>query len=115
MKRGFATKREAEQYLASVEVSKMRGEWIDLTKSRVALAQFAEGWFDSQLQIKPTTRSGYRFALDKHLLPKWGSTPIADVTHGAVQTWVNQLAEKLGPSMVRQIHLVLFGISFRDF
>lgn len=110
MKRGFATKREAEQYLASVEVSKMRGEWIDLTKSRAAVAEIAQEWFDSQLQIKPTTRSGYRFALDKHVLPKWGSTPIADVSHGAIQTWVNQLAEKLGPSMVRQIHLVLFGI-----
>jgi integrase len=110
MKRGFATKREAEQYLASVEVSKMRGEWIDLTKSRIAVAELAEEWFGSQLQIKPTTRSGYRFALDKYVLPKWGLTPIAEVTHGAVQAWVNQLAEKLGPSMVRQIHLVLFGV-----
>lgn len=110
MKRGFATKREAEQYLASVEVSKMRGEWIDPTKSRVLVAQFAEEWFGSQLQIKPTTRSGYRYALDKHVLPKWGSTAIADISHSAVQTWVNQLAQELGPSIVRQIHLVLFGI-----
>jgi hypothetical protein len=78
--------------------------------SRIAVAYLAEEWFASQLQIKPTTRSGYRFALDKHVLPKWGSTPIADVSHGAVQIWVNQLAEKLGPSMVRQIHPVLFGI-----
>jgi len=31
-KRGFKTKREAEDFLATVEVSKMRGEWVGPTR-----------------------------------------------------------------------------------
>lgn len=36
-KRGFTSKREAEDFLATVEVSKMRGEWVDPTRSRITV------------------------------------------------------------------------------
>lgn len=45
-KRGFRTKREAEEFLASVEVSKLRGDWIDSSfspKSRSLTVQ-SDGW-----------------------------------------------------------------------
>jgi quercetin dioxygenase-like cupin family protein len=68
MKRGFTTKRAAELFLASVEVSKIKGEWVDPTKARTPVSEMAEEWFRAQVQVKPTTRSGYRFHLDKHVL-----------------------------------------------
>lgn len=110
MKRGFTTKRAAELFLASVEVSKVKGEWVDPTKARTPVSEMAEEWFRAQVQVKPTTRSGYRFHLDKYVLPRWGSTRLVDVRHGDVQAWVGELSEMLGPSMVRQIHLVLAGL-----
>jgi integrase len=109
-KRGFRTKREAEQFLAIVEVSKLRGEWIDSTRSRVSVAELASEWYSAQVQIKPTTLSGYRHSLDKHVLPKWGNYLLTAVNHGDVQQWVQDLGQTLGPSMVRQVHLVLAGI-----
>lgn len=109
-KRGFRTKREAEQFLATVEVSKMRGEWVDPTRSRSSVASTAKEWFSAQVQVKPTTLSGYRHSLDKHVLPRWGSVRLIDVRHSDVQSWVGQLAETLGPSMIRQIFLVLSGV-----
>ncbi|TFC19495.1 site-specific integrase [Cryobacterium glucosi] len=108
-KRGFRTKREAEDFLASVEVSKMRGEWVDPTRSKVNVGEWAEAWYSAQLQIKPTTRAGYRLYLDKHVLPKWGTVPLRSVQHADVQRWVSSLAATLAPSTVRQIHLVLAG------
>ena len=66
-KRGFRTKREAEDFLASVEVSKLRGEWVDPTRSRITVAEWAKHWYDAQLQLKLTTLSGYRHSLDKHV------------------------------------------------
>jgi hypothetical protein len=110
MKRGFTTKRDAQQHLATVEVSKMRGEWIDATRSRMGVRDAAEMWFAAQLQIKPTTRVGYRQALDKHVLPAWGDVRLSEVSHSEVQRWVSELTNKLGPSMVRQQHPVLSGI-----
>lgn len=56
-KRGFATKREADNYLATVEVSKMRGEWLDPSRSKVSVADVAAEWIAGQVQIKPSTLS----------------------------------------------------------
>ena len=72
-KREFRTKREAEGFLASVEVSKLRGEWVDPTRSRITVADWATHWYDAQLQLKLTTLSGYRYSLDKHVIPTWGN------------------------------------------
>ena len=110
MKRGFKTKREAEQFLAVTEVSKLRGEWVDATKARATVAEMAEAWYEAQVQIKATTRSGYRYNLDRHVLPTWGSHRLTEISHSAVQGWVSVLGKELGPSTVRQIYLVLAGV-----
>ena len=110
MKRGFKTKREAEQFLAITEVSKLRGDWVDSTKSRATIRELAEAWYDAQLQIKETTRSGYRYNLNRHVLPAWGAYRLTEVSHSAVQSWVSALGKELGPSTVRQIYLVLAGV-----
>ncbi|GAB3142604.1 Arm DNA-binding domain-containing protein [Marisediminicola antarctica] len=47
-KRGFRTKREAEDFMASVEVSKLRGEWVDPTRSKMTVAEWAEHWYDAR-------------------------------------------------------------------
>ena len=109
-KRGFKTKRAAELFLATVEVNKGSGEWVDPSKSRVLVAEWAAAWYAAQIQLKPTTLSGYRLGLDKHVLPRWGKTRLADIQHGDVQIWVNTLAVDLAPSTVRQTHLVLSGV-----
>lgn len=86
-KRGFRTKREAEEFLAGVEVAKLRGDWVNPAASRVTVGEWAEQWFAAQLQVKPTTRSGYRHSLDKHVLPRWAAIRLAEVRHSDVQSW----------------------------
>jgi hypothetical protein len=39
-KRGFRTKREAERFAATVEVSKMRGEYVAASSARVTVASW---------------------------------------------------------------------------
>jgi integrase len=109
-KRGFRTRREAEDYLASVEVAKLRGEWIDASRSRITGEEWSQQWLAAQVQIKPTTLSGYRHALEKHVVPRWGTTRLVDVAHSDVQTWVTILSATLGPSAVRQTYLALSGV-----
>lgn len=109
-KRGFTTKREADNYLATVEVSKMRGEWLDPSRSKVSVAEVAAEWIAGQVQIKPTTLSGYRNTLDRHILPTWGSRRLVEIGHGEVQAWVTTLSAGLAPSTVRQIYFVLAAL-----
>lgn len=116
-KRGFSTKREADNYLATVEVSKMRGEWLDPSRSKVSVADVAVEWIAGQVQIKPSTLSGYRYTLDRHILPTWGSRRLVEIGHGEVQAWITTLTEGLAPSTVRQIYFVLAALmkySVRD-
>ena len=74
------------------------------------MEEVAVAWYDAQVQIKPTTRSGYRYNLDKHVLPTWGAYRLTEISHGAVQAWVTGLGKERGPSTVRQIYLVLAGV-----
>ncbi len=110
-KRGFRTKREAEDFLSSVEVSKLRGEWVDPSRSRITVGEWAEHWYAAQLQLKATTLSGYRYSLDRHVLPHWGTVRLVDIGHADVQGWVTLLAGTLAASTVRQIFLVLAGLT----
>jgi integrase len=74
------------------------------------LSDVANEWINAQVQLKSSTRSGYRFSLDRHVLPRWGSSRVVDVEHGEIQTWVGGLSQDLAPSTVRQIYLVLAGV-----
>jgi len=58
-------------------------------------------------RIKPTTRSGYEYSLNRHVLPRWGHVQLADVTYTDLQQWVTELAEALAGSTVRQIYHVM--------
>jgi len=109
-KRGFTTKREADNYLATVEVSKMRGEWLDPSRSKVSVADVAAEWVLGQVQIKPSTLSGYRYSLERHIIPTWGSRRLVEIGHGEVQAWVTELSSTLAPSTVRQIYFVLAAL-----
>jgi integrase len=88
----------------------MRGEWVDATRSKVSVGEWSVAWFAAQQQLKPTTLSGYRNALDKHVLPRWSRVRLLDVAHVDVQAWVSDLSATLGPSAVRQTYLVLSGV-----
>jgi integrase len=110
-KRGFRTKRDAEVFLTSVEVSKLRGAWVDPTRSRITVGEWAEQWYEAQLQLKATTLSGYRYTLDRHVIPTWGTVRLVDIGHADVQTWVTKLTKTLAASTVRQIFLVLAGLA----
>ena len=54
-KRGFATKREAELFLASVEVSKARGEYVNVVDARARLSDLGAAWLAHQTHLKPSS------------------------------------------------------------
>lgn len=57
-KRGFRTKREAEAFAATVEVAKMRGEYVAPSHARVTMGDLGPAWLDRQRgHLKP---SAYR-------------------------------------------------------
>lgn len=91
-KRGFRTKRDAELFLASVEVSKARGEFIDATAAKALIGQLGAEWLARQTHLKPSSYRPVESAWRNHVLPAWGSTAVADVRRTAVQQWVSEMS-----------------------
>ena len=109
-KRGFRTKKEAELFLASTEISKHKGEWVDPSKGKLEFGPWAETWFSSLVDIKPTTLAGYRQNLNKHVLPKWQSRQMGSIGHGEIQAGVAELTKTLSASTTTQVFLNLRSV-----
>ncbi|MGN6445291.1 tyrosine-type recombinase/integrase [Amnibacterium sp.] len=109
-RRGFARKRDAELYLASVETSKARGDFIDARDSLETVASLGAAWLSNKAQLKPSSLRSLESAWRLHVLPRWGTLPVGRVRHSDVQAWVTKLSTERGPTTVLRCYGVLASI-----
>ena len=81
----FSRKRDAEGWLDEVTADLVTGTYVQPAKKKMLVRDLAEGWYGTKAELKPKTLEGYRGLLDTLVLPKWGGTPVGDVSHEAVQ------------------------------
>lgn len=106
--RTFPRRVDAERFVATTEAAKIRGEWLDPTLARTTVGEWAQRWRTAQVHLKPATLASYDSLLRRHLLPRWGTLPLADVHHADVAGWVADLrAGGLSASRTRHAHRVL--------
>jgi integrase len=120
--RGFTTKKEAENFAATVHVSKLRGEYIDPADARATVGVLGSAWLARRTHLKPSSARVEEVAWRVHVEPRWGATKLADIKHSAVQSWVADMAREItgadgavtkrgsGPVNVRRAFGVLAGI-----
>ena len=87
----FATKAEAERWLASAQVDMARGAWVDPRAGEVLLREYAEGWLAQHTGLRETSRSEYRYLLRKYIFPALGDAPIGRLSPSAVREWYSAL------------------------
>jgi len=109
-KRGFRTKRDAQVYLNSVEVSKAEGTYIAPSRGRATIGELSAGWEARQSHLKVTTAAGIEQALRIHVLPVWENARIGEIRPTQVADWVASLSAVRSPSVVLRAHGVLLGI-----
>jgi integrase len=100
----FQTKGDAEAWLAHERRLMTTARWVSpperARRAEVAenvrrartLAAYAESWLagrvtSSGAALRPSTREGYRNALDVHILPAFGDLPLDEITTAAVRDW----------------------------
>lgn len=105
-KRGFRTKREAELFLASLELAKARGDYVPAARAGVNFETWSEKWIDSLVQVKPSTLQGYVSITRGRLQPRWGSTPLNAIAHSDIQSWISDENSRVGARTVRSYHRV---------
>ena len=97
-RRGFTTKKAAEDFAATVHVSKMRGEYVDPGAAKVTIGDLGPAWLDRRSHLKPSTRRSDEIAWRVHVEPRWGRTKLADIKHSAVQSWVSDMSREVTDS-----------------
>jgi len=109
-KRGFRTKRDAELFLASVEVSKARGEFIQASESAITVGELGSVWLLNQSHLKPSSKKPVEIAWRKYVEPEWGRVRVRDVHFSEVQSWVTRIGKGRSATVVLRAYGVLAGI-----
>jgi integrase len=91
-KRGFTTKRDAQLFLATMEVKKATGDYIDPTKARVTIQDLAPAWLaKKEASLKPSALAPILSTWRVYVEPRWSSTPIAAIMPSEVERWIIEI------------------------
>ena len=88
---------------------------MDPGRSKITVTPWADQCMAAWAHLKPSTRARYEGILSAHILPRWGGTPLAHVTHADVQKWISSI--DLSAASVRYIHRVfslIMELAVRD-
>lgn len=118
-KRGFKARADANLFLASVTVSKARGQYVDPRDGKQALSVFAERWKRTRLSgLKPSSQNAMETTWRLHVEPRWGDRPVSGIKQPEIEEWLTELAAKpLGAQSIRRAVAVLsstLAVAHRD-
>ena len=108
----FDSKADANAFLSETETNLRKHQWIDPDAGLMTFREFAEGWMEGRLDLRPTTRSLYRILLDKWLLPEVGDKALSAMTPDYWTRWHTKMAtgkpESLQPGKAYKLaHTIL--------
>jgi integrase len=98
----FATKADAQRWLAVAQADILRGTFIDPSAGRISFAEWAEDWLASKPGKRPTSLARDRAALRTHLIPALGLLPLSAITPMHVRKAVDEMrSRRLSPKSIR--------------
>ncbi|MEU9001291.1 tyrosine-type recombinase/integrase [Streptomyces sp. NPDC048551] len=106
----FATKRDADDWLADKQTEMRRGDWHDPDAGKVPFSEYAAAWIRER-ELATTTRQLYTSLLRRHLEPTFGAVNVAEISPPLVRRWrADKLAAGTGPTTVANAYALLRGI-----
>ncbi len=90
--RTFATKADADAWIATQRTDMSRGDWIDPTLRTSPFSQWATEWLD-HLRVRPNTYRQYEVSLRVHDLPVFGKRPVGSITRAEVRRFIASLLD----------------------
>lgn len=89
----FATKTDAERWLARTEVEIHDDHWRDPDLGRASFGEYAASWIKERPGLRPNTVQTYQYVLARHLLPSFGNRAVADIREAHVRRWRGELLD----------------------
>ncbi|MCQ4120449.1 tyrosine-type recombinase/integrase [Rhodococcus tibetensis] len=120
-KRGFTSKRQAQDFAATVEVEKMRGEYVPPKLGHITVGEIGPAWLErKESDLKPSAYKSLETSWRIHVEPRWGAVRLADIDLDSVERWIADLGrtktvdgEKVkgkGATVVIRAYGVLAGV-----
>lgn len=107
----FASKADAERWLALAEAEIIRGDWLDPDAGLVLFADYARAWVAERPNLRPKTVQLYDGLVRLHLVPALGSLAVADITEPRVRRWRKGLLDaSVGAVTVAKAYRLLKAI-----
>jgi integrase len=118
----FSTKKEANAAYMAAKAKVLRGSdpsspettvYPGGTGKGITVAAFAEKWLPEHrtpkgLELSPHARRSYESMLEAHIIPRFGATPVRDLTTKEIAAWLRQLErEGKGPTVMVKVKSVL--------
>ncbi|MEJ7844823.1 MAG: tyrosine-type recombinase/integrase, partial [Acidimicrobiales bacterium] len=107
----FATKGDAQRWLAATETDLGRGDWHDPRLGDVPYDEWARRWLAiKEPRLAPSTVALYRWLLRCHIGPRFATVAVGRITAVEIQSWLAGLhATHLSPNTVAKAYRVLKG------
>lgn len=111
-KRGFVTKREAQVFAATVEVSKLTGSFVEARAGRVTIGELGQRRLEHRAAtLKPSTWRVESSEWQYRVRGEWGRWPVGDVRTSDVEAWIAKLTRQgCGATVVHRCYGILNGI-----
>lgn len=100
----FVTREDAEAWLTDERRLISAGAWSPPDERRQAAAlaaatrrtfeDYARAWLDGRHDLRPSTRTSYATAINKHLIPTFGPLPLEAVTVATVRAWFSSYGDR---------------------
>jgi hypothetical protein len=107
-----STKESAEIRRKQVEVEQALETFLDPRRGHITLADWVAQWEPSHM-AGPAKWAAYRSHLRNHILPRFGTVPIARIDRLAIKAFVKHLHTRLADSSVRDV-LSLLSMLLRE-
>jgi integrase len=108
----FPTKADADRALALAVADQTRGAWIDPSRAKTTLADYATTWLAGHPTLRPRTQRLYADLLRLHILPTLGAVELGRLSPTAVRRWHSALlsSERPGASTVAKAYRLLHAV-----
>jgi integrase len=89
----FKRKRDAERHVHLVEIDRTQGNFVDPRLGRITVEEWFTKWWPTVTGLRPSTRARDEASFRSHVLPVFGSTPLARIDRTSVREWIAKLSD----------------------